>query len=147
MATSNTKSKRKVTAAKSTMTAAHKTALATGREQGRVVRDYLNALELTKPRRGRKRTPESIQKRLAAIDVEYSVAPALQRLQLIQEELDLEAELAIVDEVIDVSRLEKAFIKVARAYGDRKGISYSAWRSVGVSAAVLQSAGVVRTRK
>ena len=146
MATTKTKSKGKATATKSTMTAAHKAALAKGRAQGRVVRDYLNALEQTKPRRGRKRTPESIQKRLVAIDAAYSDAAALQQLQLIQEELDLEAELAVIDDVIDVAGLEKAFIKVARAYGDRKGISYSTWRTVGVSASVLQSAGVARSR-
>jgi len=147
MATTKIKSKGKATATKSKMTAAHKAALAKGREEGRVVRHYLEALEQTKPRRGRKRTPESIQKRLVAIDAAYSDAAALQRLQLAQEELDLEAELAVVDETIDVAGLEKAFVKVARAYGDRKGISYSAWRTVGVSAAVLKSAGVVRTRR
>jgi hypothetical protein len=42
--------------------------------------------------------------------------------------------------------LEKDFVKVARAYGSRKGISYTAWRSVGVSAGVLQRAGIARTR-
>jgi len=146
MATTKTKSKGNATATKSTMTAAHKAALAKGREEGRVVRQYLEALDETKPRRGRKRTSESIQKRLAAIDTAYPDAAALQRLQLAQEELNLEAELAVVDDVIDVAGLEKAFIKVARAYGDRKGISYSAWRAVGVSAAVLQSAGVARSR-
>ena len=146
MATTKTKNKGKATATKSTMTAAHKAALAKGREEGRAVRDYLDALEQTKPRRGRKRTTESIQKRLVAIDAVYSDAPALQRLQLVQEELDLEAELAVVDDVIDVAGLEKSFIKVARAYGGRKGISYSAWRTVGVSASVLQSAGVARSR-
>ena len=147
MAATKTKSKGKSTGAKSTMTAAHKAALAKGREEGRVVRHYLEALDETKPRRGRKRTPESIQKRLVAIDTAFPDAAPLKRLQLAQEELNLEAELAVVDDVIDVAGLEKAFIKVARAYGDRKGISYSAWRTVGVTAAVLQSAGVARSRR
>ena len=53
---------------KTPMSAEHKAALAKGREEGRVVRQYLEALESTKPRRGRKRTPESIRKRLATID-------------------------------------------------------------------------------
>ena len=146
MVTTKTKSKGKSTATKSTMTAAHKAALAKGREEGRVVRRYLEALDETKPSRGRKRTSESIQKRLVAIDTAFPDAAALQRLQLVQEELDLEAELAVVDDVIDIAGLEKSFIKVARAYGERKGISYSAWRTVGVSASVLQSAGVARSR-
>ena len=38
------------------------------------------------------------------------------------------------------------FIKVAQAYGKRKGISYSTWRSAGVSAHVLQAAGITRGR-
>ncbi len=44
------------------MSAEHKAALAKGREEGRAVRRYLEALEEQRPRRGRKRTPESIKK-------------------------------------------------------------------------------------
>ncbi len=146
MATDTLKSASKKAVKKSTMTSAHKAALAKGREEGLVVRRYLEALEQTKPRRGRKRTPASIEKRLAAIDKELVDATALTRLQLFQEQLDLEAELAATGETIDLAGLESGFAKVARAYGDRKGISYSAWRSVGVSAAVLQKAGISRTR-
>jgi hypothetical protein len=39
----------------------HKAALAEGRNQGRAVRRYLEALDAHKPRRGRKRTTESMQ--------------------------------------------------------------------------------------
>ena len=46
-----------------TMTAAHKKALAVGREQGRVIRSYLEALEASRPKRGRKRTAESVRRR------------------------------------------------------------------------------------
>ena len=45
----------------------HKAALAEGRNQGRAVRGYLEALEAHKPKRGRKRTPDSIKKRLERI--------------------------------------------------------------------------------
>ena len=38
----------------------HKQALAEGREQGRGVRLYLEALEKNRPKRGRKRTSDSI---------------------------------------------------------------------------------------
>jgi len=48
---------------------------------------------------------------------------------------------------VDLPALEKNFIKVARLYGERKGVSYSAWRKVGVSAAVLQKAKIARTRR
>jgi hypothetical protein len=136
----------KKTGNKKPMTAVHKAALAKGREEGRVVRSYLEALELTKPRRGRKRTPESIQKRLVAIDAALPGANALDRLHLTQEQLDLEAELAQSAETVDMTALEKDFIKSANEYGQRKGISYSAWRSIGVNTQVLQKAGITRTR-
>ena len=35
-------------------------------------------------------------------------------------------------------------MKVAQAYGERKGIGYSAWRAAGVAAAVLHRAGIDR---
>jgi len=124
----------------------HKAALAKGREEGRIVRVYLEALEATKPRRGRKRTPDSIKKRLIAIDAALEEADPLSRLQLIQEQQDLDAELAFGDNTVDIASLEKAFTKVAKSYGERKGISYSAWRQVGVGAPVLQQAKIARTR-
>src|SRR5438067_3615956 len=67
------------------MSAAHKAALAEGRSQGRAVRVYLEALQANKPKRGRKRTPDSIKKRLASIDAELQSADPLRSLNLRQE--------------------------------------------------------------
>ena len=39
---------------------------------------------------------------------------------------------------------EPFFVKSAKGYGERKGISYAAWREVGVSAATLKAAGISR---
>ncbi|HEX6312717.1 MAG TPA: hypothetical protein VF152_13970 [Acidimicrobiia bacterium] len=130
----------------STMTAAHKRALAEGRELGRVVRRYLDALDQTRPRRGRKRTPESIKKRLAAIEEQLESASPLQRLQLVQERLDLTAELEQLDRKVDLSALERDFTKAAKDYSLRKGISYAAWRELGVPADVLKKAGITRAQ-
>jgi hypothetical protein len=47
---------------------------------------------------------------------------------------------------VDVDQLEEAFVAVARSYGERHGISYAAWRELGVPAAVLRRAGIVRDR-
>jgi hypothetical protein len=124
----------------------HKAALAKGREEGRIVRRYLEALESSKPRRGRKRTPDSIKRRLATIESGLATADPLSRLHLIEEKQRLESELAHTGETVDLASLEKSFIKVARPYGERKGISYSAWRTVGVSASVLQQAKISRSR-
>ena len=123
----------------------HKAALAEGRNQGRSVRRYLEALEAHKPKRGRKRTTESIQKRLAKIDAELASADPLKRLQLIQERLDLSSELEASDHKADLGELEQGFVEAAASYSSRKGISYAAWRELGVEPAVLKRAGIRRT--
>ncbi len=78
------------------MTPEHKAALAEGREQGRVVRRYLEAID------GGQRT--------------------------------------------DAEALEPAFVAVARPYSERKGLTYAAWRAVGVQPRVLRAAGISRER-
>src|ERR671939_44798 len=123
------------------MTDEHKAALAEGREQGRVVRRYLEALESHRPKRGRKRTPESISKRLASIDQKLATADPLTRLHLVQERMDLESELTSGDgDSVDLSELEAQFISVARPYSERKGIGYEAWRGAGVEPRGLKAA-------
>jgi hypothetical protein len=126
------------------MSDAHKAALAEGREQGRAVRRYLEALEAHKPRRGRKRTTESVQKRLAAIDEKLADADALTRLHLVQERMNLENELASSDNTFDIRGVEEEFVAAAAPYGARKGITYAAWRQLGVDPAVLRRAGIKR---
>ena len=122
----------------------HKEAMRQGRQESRIVADYLEALRSTKPKRGRKRTAESIGTRLAAIDDELTTANAITELKLVQERRDLQAELDAMEDDVDISAMEEAFVEVAKAYGERKGISYSSWREVGVPAAVLKRAGITR---
>src|SRR2546423_9987600 len=76
------------------MTDEHKAALAEGRTQGRAVRNYLDALEASKPKRGRKRTPDSVKKRLDAVEKELGSAHPLKALNLRQERRDLQRQLA-----------------------------------------------------
>ena len=76
------------------MTDEHKAALAEGREQGRIVRRYLEALA----------------HRNAG----------------------------------EIEALEGAFITVAGPYSERKGLTYAAWRAVGVKPRVLRAAGIAR---
>ena len=114
------------------MSTGHKAALARGRAESATVRHYLEALETSKPKRGRKRTPASIDRRLGTIESQLAGADALTRLHLLQEQKDLLDERSRVDQVKDLSALEKQFIKVAKAYGERKGITYSTWRAAGV---------------
>jgi hypothetical protein len=128
------------------MSSGHKAALARGRAESASVRHYLEALETSKPKRGRKRTPASIDRRLAAIEAQLTGADPLTKLHLLQERKDLSDERTRVAQVKDLSALEKQFIKVAKAYGERKGITYGTWRSAGVSAAVLHAANISRAR-
>lgn len=127
-----------------TMSDDHKAALAEGRTQGRAVRAYLEALAANKPKRGRKRTTESITNRLARIEAELTTADPLRRLQLTQEQLDLQAELATTDTTVDLTALEDAFVAAAAPYAARKGLSYAAFRAVGVPSVVLTRAGIRR---
>ena len=127
-----------------TLSKAHKAALARGRAEGHAVRRYLEAVDEHRPRRGRRRSRESVERRLEVVAVRLCGAGPLQRLHLLQERDDLEAELARLASAGDLPALEQAFVRVARAYGERKGIGYGAWRAAGVSAAVLQRAGITR---
>jgi len=58
--------------------------------------------------------------------------------------LDLATELESMGAATDLTELENSFVEVAKAYGDRKGISYASWREVGVTAAVLKRADIGR---
>ena len=62
-----------------------------------------------------------------------------------QECLDLGNELASMGDGADLGATEAAFVDVAKSYSERQGISYTAWREVGVQPAVLKRAGIGRS--
>ena len=130
---------------KGPMTDEHKAALAMGRNEGNAVRNYLEALRSNKPKRGRRRTRESIAGRLSAIDDELATADPMNELRLRQERRDLQAEMASLGAKVDISALENGFIAVGKSYSARQGISYATWREIGVDAAVLKRAGISRS--
>jgi hypothetical protein len=130
---------------KRTVTDSHKAAMAQGRTESRAISAYLEALESHRPKRGRKRTPESIDKRLATIDASLEAASPVKRLSLIQERIDLLRERDSLQAKVDLTGLEDDFVSTAKSYGQRKGISYAAWRELGVSAPVLKRAGITRS--
>jgi hypothetical protein len=130
---------------KRSMSAEHKAALAEGRNLSRSVGRYLDALEAHKPKRGRKRTPESVKKNLAAVQESLKTASGARRLELIQQRRGLEVEMAGMQAGgPDLSALEKEFVRSAKGYSERKGITYGAWREFGVPAEVLRKAGISR---
>jgi uncharacterized Ntn-hydrolase superfamily protein len=132
--------------AKRVMSADHKAKLAQGRHESRVVSKYLDALAAGKGKRGRKRTPESISIVIARIDKELATAAPIRRLELTQKRYDLVAERQRLLTRVDLTGLERDFVKVAKSYAARNGISYGAFRELGVTAEVLKRAGVARTR-
>jgi hypothetical protein len=136
--------KKKKTTPSSKMSTAHKKALANGRNEGRVIREYLDIVEATKPKRGRRRTPESIARRLAAINTELKTADAVTKVRLIQERLNLKTELSGMKSRTEISAAETKFIKVARSFSERNDITYEAWREFGVTPVVLKKAGIAK---
>ena len=127
------------------MSADHKAALAQGRLESKVVREYLEALRNSKPKRGRKRSAETIQKRLDKIETELASADPLTELLLVQERRDLQDEFKNLGSGNDLSDAENSFVSIAKSYSERRHISYATWREIGVDAAVLKRAGIPRS--
>ena len=135
----------KKTASKRIVSDSHKAAMAAGRENARHIKRYLEALETHKPKRGRKVTTESLQARLTKIEEQIATADPLARLGLVQDRLDIQNRLAATEDPVDFGALEDGFAQYAKAYSDSKGISYAAWRELGVSPALLKRAGITRS--
>lgn len=134
-----------MTTKKKPMSTAHKNALANGRREGRTIREYLEIVESTKPRRGRRRTPESINRRLGIINSTLRQADPVTKVRLLQERLDLRTELAGMKTKSQIAEAESRFVKVARLFSKRNGITYDAWREFGVADSVLKKAGIEPT--
>ncbi|CAB4652433.1 unannotated protein [freshwater metagenome] len=135
-------SSKKTSPKSSAMSTAHKKALANGRNEGRIIREYLEIVEATKPKRGRRRTPESIARRLAVINNELKTADAVTKVRLIQERLNLRRELSGMKSKTEIATAELQFVKVARSFSKRNDITYDAWREFGVTPTVLKKAGI-----
>jgi hypothetical protein len=128
------------------MSAEHKEALAKGRNEARAIKRYLESLQSRK--RGRPVRPESQKKRIADLNRRIdNEADQLKKVQLIQQRMDAEAALSSATEPEDRGFLERDFVRYAKDYSERKGISYAAWREGGVPPEVLKKAGIKRTRR
>lgn len=124
------------------VTPEHKAAMIQGRTETRVVRHYLEALETVKKTGGRRRSRETLQKKLTAVEQQLESADTVDRLHLVQDRIDLVKAIETAERNVDIEELESAFVEVAASYSERKGISYQAWREVGVPSKVLQAAGI-----
>ncbi len=128
------------------MSQEHKDALAEGRRQSRAIKAYLSAIKSKKP--GRPVNRESLEARLQRVASQLAGAEdPLESVELVQLRLDLESQLARMGDAGNMDELERGFVESAQAYSERKGITYTAWREIGVPAAVLRKAGIKETRR
>ena len=128
------------------MTAAHKKALSEGRAMSATVDRYLTAIS-TPRKRGRKVSRSALERRLAVAQERTKSSVGVARLLAAQDVRALRARLTDGSgNDGDIKSLQAEFIKVAKKFGENRGISYGAWRDAGVPADVLKRAGVARTR-
>ena len=133
--------------AKRTLSASHKQALTEGRTMSATVDRYLAAVN-TPGRRGRKVPKAALVQRLATAQDQLQTGAGIARVVAAQEVRNLQARIAAVDSSAgaDLQSLEAAFVKIAKQFGEQRGISYGAWRDAGVPADALKRAGIARTR-
>lgn len=87
-----------------------------------------------------------MENRLDAVTEELKDADPMNRLHLTQEQIDLKQALQRTRRPeVDLSKLERDFIRSAAPYAERKKLSYRAFRSVGVPTEVLKKAGIKRS--
>jgi hypothetical protein len=133
--------------AKRTLSASHKKALAEGRTMSATVDRYLAAVNTPK-RRGRKVSKATLEQRLVQAQGRANSATGVEKVLAAQEVRDLQSRIAQAKagDGVDFKQLESAFVKIAKTFGENRGITYGAWRDAGVPADVLKRAGIARTR-
>lgn len=137
---------------KRSMSADHKKALVEGREQSAIVDRYLKFLDTHKPKRGRKVTPDTVKARLAKFEADLLTATGVERLNLMQQIQDAEARLSDLEGAKpeeNIETLQADFVRVAKSYAEKKGITRATFHNYGVPMEVLKEAGMVgrRTRR
>jgi hypothetical protein len=111
------------------------------RAETNAVAAYLIALRAPKvPARSR----ANLEKRRTQIEqwIAEESSP-IREVELIQQRLDVDAQLAQIDQAARLPELEEAFVNVAASWAKRTGVSAAALREVGVPASVLKRAGLL----
>ncbi len=105
-------------------------------------------IEAIQKGKGRRVDPKTIERRLAKARQALAAAKnPLQKIELTEKVLRLEKALKEAQKGGGkTSDVEKAFIQHAASFARRKGISYRAFREMGVPPDVLAKAGIKRTR-
>lgn len=113
-----------------------------GVAQAKTLQAYIDALTDAPTT---KWTPETLKKQLEGVEENLAAAnSALQKLTLIQRKLDIEKQLGILCGVQSFEQIEQAFVDIGLDLATRKGITYEAFRLIGIPAGVLERAGIKR---
>jgi hypothetical protein len=111
------------------------------RSETTAVAAYLTALRAPKvPARSRAK----LEQRRAQIEEWLGEESSpIREVELIQQRLDIDAQLARIDQAARLLEFEEAFVNVAASWAKRTGISAAALREAGVPASVLKRAGLL----
>jgi glutathione S-transferase len=113
------------------------------RVETNAVAAYLTALRAPKVA---PRSRANLERRRAQFEQWLSEESSpIREVEPIQRRLDVDAQLARIDQAARLPELEEAFVKVAASWATRTGISAAALREVGVPARVLAKAGLLET--
>jgi hypothetical protein len=113
----------------------------TDEQNAAVVRQYLSLIEVHPIRRGRRPSAERLQARIEELRTSVPKDP-VERLEQIQERIDLEAELGRLAALQDIASLEDQFVQALPAFLQVRNISYAALKEMGVPTVVLRRAGL-----
>lgn len=119
-------------------------------DDGMIVRAYITFLRGNGASGARAVAREDVQENLARVERRLSAFASsgdpLTYIALVQERIALTQAAESLEKLPSRAELEKHFIGVAAAWSEENGITYPAWREIGVPAAVLKEAGIPRTR-
>jgi hypothetical protein len=114
------------------------------RAETKAVAAYLAALKGPRPSGSSKAKREGLLRRRAHIEQWTSEERSpIREVELIQQRLDIDAQLAQIDEAARLPELEEAFVNVAASWAKRSGITAAALGEAGVPAGVLKRAGLL----
>jgi hypothetical protein len=114
----------------------HLEALANGRAEGAIVRNYLTALATVEPpKKGRQ--PRSADDIAAQISETTDPVERLKLRAALREAVTRESQTSAVD----LPALEAAFSGIVVSYSAKHGLAYADWRAEGVPPSVLKAAG------
>lgn len=121
-----------------------KQARAEGRTQQVIVQRYLEALEAKRKATSNRSWQQVMDARDRHQHTVEHTDNIVERLKAKQALRDIEADLAERREVAKIKEAEADFVKIAKAFSDRKGIEYATWREMHVPVETLTKAGITR---